>query len=845
MQGAGEFFDTCDSPFRFFERHLEHYYPSFSLQKTTITSPRIFRMGTSVASLVAAGSFEKAVEAYEKGDLASANAHCLARLKSRPKDFDALHLLGIVQSRRGSYGAALDTFNKALKLRPNDADLINNRAGALTEAKRYQEALKAYERALEIRPDYASAHNNHGCVLMEMERFEDALSSYGRAVVLDPDNAEFVNNLGRALTRLRRYADALDCYGDALALRPDYDDALINRGVTLSELKRHDEALACFDELLTRASDHADALLYRAHVLMGLDRFEQALDAYDDFLLARRSDRHEVYLNRGFALTKLRRFEEAFKSYEAALARKVDPAEVLIARATTLREMDRVGEAIAEIDRALAMRPDYAEGYKARGFALVHAQRLPEAITSFKRAVELRADLAEADWNLGSLLLLHGNFHQGWRHYESRRTRKGTIWTTLQGPEWRGEPLRGKRLLLYAEQGFGDTLQFARFVGVAAGLGAQIIYGVYGPLAELFTAMDGNPIIVRNGETLPPYDYHAPIMSLPFILGLGENEIPADVPYLRADAARVESWKSKLPQSTFRVGIVWQGSKSDPERWVPLAAFAPLSRVPGVTLIGLQKTDGLEQLEALPPGMIVETLGPSFDAGPDAFLDSAAVMMNLDLVVSIDTGLAHLAGALACPVWIVLKQIPDWRWMLDRNDSPWYPTARLFRQRQKGEWEPVMKEVAAELALLIEQKNRGSGPPRHGSVGNLLWAPVSVGELIDKIVILEIKAARIADPEKLVQVTNELALLNQIDFGGAEPGQEISALRDELKQVNEALWDIEDKIRECERLQDFGPAFVELARAVYKTNDRRAVLKGTINRISGSAIVEMKAHPAY
>ena len=794
--------------------------------------------------MASAGSFEKALAAYKRDDLASASVLCLARLRSRPRDFDALHLLGIVHSRRGSFEAALGAFDKALQLRPNDADLNNNRGGALAGAKRYGEALKAYDRALEIQPNYASAHNNRGCVLMEMERYEDALSSYGKAVVLASDNAEFINNLGRALTKLRRYSDALDCYEDAHSLRPDYDEALINRGITLNEIKRHDEALSCFDAVLARTNNHADALFNRACALTSLERFELTLDTFDR-LLALHPERHDALLGRGFALTKLKRFEDAFASYEAALMQKADLADVRIARATTLREMDRANEAIVEIDRTLAMRPDYAEGHNARGLALMHAERLPEAIASFNRAVELRADLSEAAWNLGYLLLLYGDFHQGWRHYESRRIRKGTIWTTLQGSEWRGEPLQGKRLLLYAEQGFGDTIQFARFVGVAARLGAQIIYGVYGPLAQLFCPMDENPIIVRNGEVLPPYDYHAPIMSMPFILGLGENDIPADVPYLRADAARVEYWKAKLPQSTFRVGIAWQGSKSDPERWVALTAFAPLSRVPGVTLISLQKTDGLEQLAALPHGMIVETLGPNFDAGSDAFLDSAAVMMNLDLIVSIDTGLAHLAGALACPVWIMLKQTPDWRWMLDRNDSPWYPTARLFRQKKKGDWAPVMEEVAAELAMLVEQKNRAPVPPCQGSAGNRLLVPVSVGELIDKIVILEIKTARIADPEKLIHVTHELALLNKIEFAAAEHRRKISALKAELKEVNEALWDIEDRIRECERLQDFGPAFVELARAVYKTNDRRAVLKRTINEISGSALLEMKAHPAY
>jgi tetratricopeptide (TPR) repeat protein len=788
-------------------------------------------------------SFEKALQAYHNGDLASANAHCLARLKSRPRDFAALHLLGIVQSRRGSFAAALHTFDRALMLRPDDADLHNNRGGALAGAKRYQEALEAYEKTLKIRSKDAGAHNNRGCVLMEMEQYDEALSSYGNAVVLDSDNAEFVNNLGRALTKLRRYQDALDCFDDAVALQPGYDEARINRGITLHELKRYDEALMCFDAVLTRQSDHADALLNRAITLNGAERFQQAVEAFDR-LLALHPERHEALLGRGFALTKLQRFEEAFANYEVAQKQMVDMADVLVARCATLREMGRVDDAISEIDHALAIRPDYARSHNARGLALMQAGRLEEAIASFKRVVELRADESHAAWNLGYLLLLLGDFHHGWRHYEARRINKGTIWTKLDGPEWRGEPLQGKRFLLYAEQGFGDTLQFARFVRVAARMGAQIVYGVYGPLAELFRLMDEKPVIVRNGEMLPPYDYHAPIMSMPFVLGLGEKEIPADVPYLRADPARVESWKANLPQSTFRVGIAWQGSKSDPERWVPLAAFAPLGRIPGATLISLQKTDGLEQLTKLPRGMTVHTLGPGFDAGPDAFLDSAAVMMNLDLIVSIDTGLAHLAGALGRPVWIVLKQTPDWRWMLDRNDSPWYPTARLFRQRNKGDWTTVMQEVAAELTAFIEQRNRGSERCQ-GSATVPLLAPVSVGELIDKIVILEIKAARINNPEKCAQVTKELILLHQIDFGAAERRVEIGVLRDELKRVNEVLWDIEDRIRECERTQKFGPTFVELARAVYKTNDRRAEIKRQINEISGSALVETKAHPAY
>jgi tetratricopeptide (TPR) repeat protein len=643
----------------------------------------------------------KAFDAYKCGDLVGASAHCIARLRSRPKDFDALHLLGIVQSRRGLFEAALSTFAKALELRPNDANLQNNWGAALTGAKRFDEALMAYDRALELRPKFSSAHNNRGCTLMELARYDDALASYGKAVLFDHENAEFVNNLGRAFTKLRHYEEALSCYDDALNLRPDYDEARINRGITLNELKRYEDAILCFDAVVAASAYYPDALLNLGHSLSCLERFEEALSVFDE-MIRLYPERHEGLLGRAFSLAKLKRFEDAFDCLETALQRQADPVKVLIVRSQTFQEMGRLVDAIAEIDRAVAIRPAFADSHNARGMALMHADRLPEAIASLGRAIELDPAQSEAAWNLGYLSLLSGDFRGGWRYYEARRVRKGTIWTKLQGPEWRGEPLQGKRLLLYGEQGFGDTLQFARFVRVAAQMGGQVIFGVFEPLAELVRNMDERPEIVRHGERLPLYDCHAPIMSVPFILGLDEKNIPSEVPYLHADPLRVEKWKAKLPNSSFRIGIAWQGSKADRERWVPLSAFFPLSSLPGVTLISLQKTDGLEQLTGLPDGMLVETLGEDFDDGPDAFLDSAAVMMNIDLIVSIDTGLAHLAGALGCPLWILLKKTPDWRWMRDRRDSPWYPTARLFRQEHKGDWASVLEEVTRELAELLK-----------------------------------------------------------------------------------------------------------------------------------------------
>jgi Family of unknown function (DUF6165) len=329
------------------------------------------------------------------------------------------------------------------------------------------------------------------------------------------------------------------------------------------------------------------------------------------------------------------------------------------------------------------------------------------------------------------------------------------------------------------------------------------------------------------------------------------------VPYLRAEPERASAWRERLQRDGFKIGIAWQGRPGvaiDKGRSLPLRCFAPLARLPGVRLISLQKNHGLDQLEGLPEGMKVETLGADFDAGSDAFLDTAAVMENLDLVITSDTSVAHLAGALARPVWIVLRHMPDWRWLLDREDSPWYPTARLFRQQRAGDWDEVFGRVAAELervlsgernrlrpaqqqaASLVVRPVQGSGEPA---------IPVAFGELVDKITILEIKTERLADAGKLKNVHRELDLLRAAYRGFAAPTTALDEFSRELKGVNEILWDLEDEIRNCERQGEFGPRFVEFARSIYKTNDRRSEIKRRINHLVNSTIVEEKSYNSY
>ncbi|MGA3302424.1 MAG: tetratricopeptide repeat protein [Methylovirgula sp.] len=653
--------------------------------------------------------FRRAIAAYKSGDLVKAENLCQATLKSKPDYFDALHLLGVVRSRRGFPGDALAIFDKALVLGPYNADLFNNRGAALTELKRYEEALASYDQALALRPNYADAHNNRGSALMELERYEDALASYGKALVNSPGNVEFVNNLGRALTKLKRYEQAMICFDDALALRADYFEAMVNRGVALNKLKCFEDAVVSCDRALALRADDAEALLNRADALNGLKRYEEALRDYARGLELRPL-RADIWLSRGASLTKLARFDEALESFEVAQTLGADPVEILASRGLTLGEANRLEEGLANIDRAMICRPEDAHVHNARGLTLMKMERFDEAIESYRRAVELDPEFAGAELNLGCLSLFRGDFGNGWEGYEARRRNGAGRWRRFEGLEWTGEPLEGKRLLLHGEQAFGDAIQFVRFARAAAARGAEVVLEVHAPLATLLRRADCVAAVSLHGEKTPPYDLHAPLMSMPFILGLGEKDITCS-PYLHAEPARLAAWANRLPEAPFRVGIAWQGSSSICGRAIPLKTFLPMSRIPGVRLISLQKTDGLEQLADLPDGMTVETLGPDLDAGPDAFLDTAAVMMNLDLIVSCDTGIAHLAGALGRPVWIVLRRVPEWRWMMDRPDSPWYPTARLFRCKKDGDWAEVMEEAAAELARLVGPKRTSENSP--------------------------------------------------------------------------------------------------------------------------------------
>ncbi|HEX3756074.1 MAG TPA: tetratricopeptide repeat protein [Rhizomicrobium sp.] len=441
-------------------------------------------------------------------------------------------------------------------------------------------------------------------------------------------------------------------------------------------------------------------------------RLPQALAIFDTLLL-RHPSVPELHVSRAQIHLQCRRFEEALAAAERAMALAPDDAEVKNLHGLILTSLGRHEAAQQSFERALAFAPDHAGIHNDKGLGLQQAGRPLEALAEFDRAAALQPDCGDWIVNKGMSLLSLGRFSEGWPLYETRMRRAAhPVLLPGDGPRWTGQDIAGKTLLLCAEQGYGDTIQFCRYARLAVARGARVILAVPDRLTRLLRSLGGSVQIVDQKSAVPSCDYRALLLSLPHIFRTQLDNVPGSVPYLHPEPERTTAWARRIGGEGFRIGIAWQGDRRldvDIGRSPPLALFAALAEVPGVRLISLQKFDGLDQLQGLPPDMPVEIL-EDFDSGPDGFVDTAAVMANLDLVITSDTAIAHLAGALARPTWVVLKHVPDWRWLLEREDTPWYPGMRLFRQPAPGDWHSVFAAMHAQLGSAVRARPAATLP---------------------------------------------------------------------------------------------------------------------------------------
>ena len=514
------------------------------------------------------------------------------------------------------------------------------------------------------------------------------------------------DRLAQALALHQRGAlsDAEQIYQQILKQHPRNFDALRLAGVLALQTQRAQRGVELLEQAIKQNPNSAAAHRDLGTGMIALNRIDAALASYDK-AIALQPNYAEAYYNRGDALCRLQRHESALSSYDTAIALQPNHADAHNNRGAALFDLRRYEAAVESCDKAIALRPDHAPAHTNRGAALYGLLRHDDALASYDKALTVRPDYAKAHWSKSLCLLQMGRLQQGWQEFEWRKKTDTPVANrAYTQPLWLGQQdIAGKTLFLYWEQGFGDTIQFCRYAKLAQALGAHVIMSVQDPLLRLIRQLEPAIRIIGGNQEPATFDYHCPLMSLPLAMRTTLETIPAQVPYLRADPERSTAWRRRLAALPGRkVGLVWAGAPrpEDPrsntaDRWrsITLDHYAPLASIAGLCLISLQKGDTAAQARTPPAGMVLHDWTNELDD----FADTAALAEALDLIISVDTSVVHLAGALGKPVWVLNRYDQCWRWLTNRRDSPWYPTARLFRQRKPGDWDEVIEQVRREL----------------------------------------------------------------------------------------------------------------------------------------------------
>ena len=612
----------------------------------------------------ALATLQTAIRLLQSGKTDDASRLLADLLKQEPNNADALALTGLAHAQSNRNEDAARFMSRALAINPRHAATQFNYANVLRKLERWADAEQAFARTLALKPDHAEARRQRGHVLFEMKRDADALAELDRIAT---DNIQSLTLRAKLRFNADRAADAFADYERIVALDPRNWEAWNNRGIVLDHVERYDEALKSYDRAIAIAPD-------------------------DD----------NVLHNRGAALICLLRYAEALPLFERLIASDPDRADNWSCHGLALASLMRIDEALASFEKGLSLDGTSSRALNGKGMALVALGRIDEAIAVYEEAARLHPNDPMTLGNLAFAHLVGGNFKDGFTHYEWRR-KDGPIGKSQRSypqAEWFGEDLSGKTLFLHPEQGLGDVVQFARFVPLLAARGAQIIVETPAVLATLLATLDGTPTIIRSGDALPPFDVHAPLMSLAHKLGTTLETIPSQVPYLRADNDKRAAWREKLaPLKGKRVGICWSGHRihrNDHARSIAFSTFATALDAQGISFVSLQRElrDG-DEAHLNARANIANWMNDVAD-----FADTAALIAELDLVVTVDTSVAHVAGALGIPTWILITAAPDWRWLRDRDDSPWYPAARLFRQPSLGDWDSVIANVQSALRAL-------------------------------------------------------------------------------------------------------------------------------------------------
>jgi tetratricopeptide (TPR) repeat protein len=613
--------------------------------------------------------------------------------------------------RRGAIADAASRYAQIIQMEPANVDALCLLGLAYGQLQRPAEAVDLLRRATVVAPDNVRAHMLLGGALKAQGRPEEALASFDQAIAHQPGLLDAYTNRADALMALKRPGEAVETYDRALTIRPDFAEGWCSRGLALEMMARQEDAIASYDRAIELKPSLAEAYANRGNALAGLRQHEAAVESFDRAIAAK-PDFPEVYVNRGNSLARLGRSEDALASYDRAIAWKPDMAEAHFSRSMTLRDQTRFAETVESLDRAIMLNQNAAlRGllYSHRAEALNLLGRFPEALADVKSCVEVAPNDDQALFAVSLVELLHGRWHEAWPKYERRIAIRVGIpegFKLPPWPAWHGEGPEAGPLVLRGEQGLGDHLMFSNFAADLAKRGYRVVLWTRPSLVPLLGTVPGVERVVSDPAELGELEgaRWTSLMSVPGILSTTPKTVPQNSPFLAAEPDRVAQWRDRLGAHGFKIGIGWQNagtSHLDPLRSIPLRHFSAIAEIPGVRLISLQKGKGVDEITTAK--FPVETLGSDFD-NDGAFLDTAAVMENLDLVITPCGALAHLAGGLARPTYVALMHVPEWRWLLDRDDSPWYPAARLFRQSSAGDWHGVFARIAGAAREFAQSK---------------------------------------------------------------------------------------------------------------------------------------------
>jgi len=674
-----------------------------------------------------------AFELHNAGNLAEAERAYRKLLSRDPLHHEVNQLLGALCLQTDRFDDAIFFLERATRVAPNVAVSHGNLALSFVKKKRPERALSHGRRAVELNPDYADGHNNLGLALLDLGRFEEAVSAFEKMIRLSPDNPQGYVNRAGALMTLGRFADAKADAERALSLAPSLPQAHVAVGRVMATEQRFEAAVQSFSNALVLKADLADAYAARGKAYLALQnwpfaerdlrqattvdpanaeawfdlgsvlqktsRDSDSLKAYEHGLAV--APRFvEAWNNRGIALHQLGAFEEAAASFSEAIRLRSDYADAHCNLGQTLEELGRFDEAIERCQTALALRSGYAEALNNLGNLLRIKKQFPQASACYEEAIKTDPS-NELYWLNSAFCHLHaGNFSLGWERHEWRLVKQSKIVARerveRQTQLFRAGDQRGATVYLRSEQGFGDTLQFARFAPELQSRGYRVILGVPKPLLRVFESFKGVDKVIDKMAEPERYDFDHPLMSLPAALSADESIIRSfSSPYLSANPVLKERWERCLPPRLQpRVGVMWRGAptKGLENRTIPLSQFAELL-TPGINFVSLQKDLPINELALIKTHHELSHYGDQ----QDDFADAAAIIEQVDLVISIDTSIAHLAGAMGKEVWVLLPYAPDWRWLDARVDSPWYPSAKLYRQPRHGDWTSVLSEVRSAL----------------------------------------------------------------------------------------------------------------------------------------------------